>query len=157
MILSISTIYAATQKCQDVLSEKDKEIKNSLHKNGYTLIEDCSNIEPYLYIALVDLDDSTNKISITHAQKTSDKYRLRTITEHAKSVNAIIAINGFIWVGDPGTKDGIQYAKRPSGTVYSEREKLYKRTNNAEVVIGFSKRDLNCPHFAAQSAMLPAL
>ena len=138
VIFTIS-LNASAIKCLDILDKRTEDIKKELNANGDFYIADCSIIAPYLHIVLVDLDDSHNKISITHGEKVSKGYPLKTITELANQEDAKIAVNGFTWVGDQGDNLN-QYATNPAGTVYSKNKELNKRKNTKEVVLGFSKR-----------------
>ncbi len=132
-------LTAATIECIDKLNEKEMVIKELLDKDGDVYIGACKEISPYLHIIIVNLDDSRNKISLTHGTKIAKGYPLQTIEELAKQDEVLIAVNGFTWIGDQGDNNN-QFAISPTGTVYSETKELNIRQSEKEVVLGFSER-----------------
>ena len=133
------TLFLVSGECTNKIDAKIEEINLMVEKNGGVMISSCKNISPYIYIVLVNLDDSRNQISITHATKTKNGYPLHTITELAKLEDATIAVNGFTWIGDYGFRLG-GFAVSPTGTVYSKSKELNIRKNGKEVVMAFGKR-----------------
>jgi len=142
LFIAFSLVGASTQTCLDSIDSKSNSIASRIANNGYVYLDDCSDDDPYLHIVLVNLDDSTNQVSITHFPKTGKGYPLKTIMELAEHEKAYIAVNGFTWIGDQGDKSD-QYATEPAGTVYSKGTKIKVRGGDREVVLGFAERDYN--------------
>lgn len=144
IILSIiffqtSTVIASTEECLQKITNDENRIKYKLSNDGNYFFSKCANDYPYLYMTITNLDDSHNKVRITHTPKVSNGYPLKTIEEHAKSdPSIVIAVNGYKWHGGDG-KAG-EHATSPTGTVYSNGKVLNKRSETGEVVLGFSRR-----------------
>ena len=164
--LFLNILFANKPACLDDIN--NKKIQDNLKKDGSTLITDCADDFPNLFITITNLDDPRNIIAITHEPKTSKGYALKNITQHAQREErvtgneTIMAVNGSTWeakdvkawnafitnprfLNDIGYKRG-GYATRPTGTVHSKGTILYSRGNSGEpdevlgeAVIGFSK------------------
>jgi hypothetical protein len=109
-------------------------------------IMDCEGIAPFVHIIMVDLNsnflaplgnkDRWGKIALPTTKNAQGEYLLKTISQHASSVNAIAAINGFTWAGDRGT--GPNQTGTFQSTTYIKGVKVGSRSG-AEAIIAFSE------------------
>jgi Phosphodiester glycosidase len=97
----------------------------------------CESVAPFVHIVLLDRSKTNRSITfpITPAAS-AGSYQLRTISEHATSVNALAAVNGFLWNGDSG--NGAGQVGTISATLFTNGVQRSVATAN-EAMIGFSQ------------------
>ena len=81
-------------------------ITNSLATQGAAYLDWCTNIEPHIHIALVNLSDKRIRYELPLARTDADNkgnfyLYLRPLSQWTS--NSLIGLNGFTWSGDEGT------------------------------------------------------
>ncbi len=98
----------------------------------------CKKIAPYVFIVVLNTSDNRGSMNFAISPSLSNpgKYDLKTISEHASSVNASAAVNGFTWQGDQG--DGKNQLGEISSTLTTNGQ-IRSVSTQKEAIIGFGK------------------
>lgn len=111
-----------------------------LSRNAGVKINDCETRFPYVHIIMVNLHHGSPGtfpyVRIPNQRYSNHEYLLKTIAEHATSIGAFAAVNGFTWNGDEGTGTG-QYGI-PIGNVRIDNTTASPSYTGAEAIIGFT-------------------
>lgn len=126
--------------CAQQLATNRAYYFDMLSRNGGVKINDCETRFPYVHIIMVNLHHgslaSYPYIRIPSQRYAGHEYLLKTISEHASSIGAFAAVNGFTWNGDEGTGTG-QYGI-PIGNVRIDNQTASPNFTGAEAIIGFT-------------------
>lgn len=84
-------------------------ITNALVTTGTTYLNWCTTVAPYVHIAVTNMLDSRERISLPHILNIGpgtpgSRLNLQPITYWGAHTQVLI--NGFVWEGDSGTSDG---------------------------------------------------
>ncbi|HEX2208837.1 MAG TPA: hypothetical protein VHG93_14250 [Longimicrobium sp.] len=127
-------------ECSRRLAAKRTEYLAMLARNHGLRLFECESVAPYVHLILVNIGYGGTSFPRVYlpAQWYSGTYDfiLRTISEHANSVGAFAAVNGFTWDGGDGSAAGQTGQAR--GTVFIQGNRRSPLFSGAEALVAFA-------------------
>lgn len=106
-----AAVAAPTDACVNRLTRYASEINTKIATTGTVYIKGCTDVPPYVHIAISNNSDSRERLNISYVSAENPGPLLSLSKIESRSAGSQVAINGFTWVGDSGILPGKGLAK----------------------------------------------